>query len=246
MRLLNLNKRILIAKYINNKQSANRIARDMNCSSKTVLNYLRKYNIKIRNNSKAHIIHGKTLTVNYCLDCGKKINWQSKKCLSCSHKGIANASYKGGLPKCLNCGKELKNRKAFRCSSCAGKTRWQDKQYKERMVKNILKGNNIKQNKVEKVLDKLLNKVLLNNYKFVGDGKVIIDGFNPDFVNVNGQKKIIEMFGDYWHNLPTWKKRDKRRIKSYKKYGYNTLIIWQHELKDLIKLKHRILEFDKC
>ncbi len=31
--------------------------------------------------------------------------------------------------------------------------------------------------------------------------------------------------------------------KDYKKYGYKTLIIWQHELKDLNKLTKKVLRF---
>lgn len=35
----------------------------------------------------------------------------------------------------------------------------------------------------------------------------------------------------------------KKRIDLFKKYGYDTLVIWEHELKDLEKLKKRVLEF---
>jgi very-short-patch-repair endonuclease len=65
---------------------------------------------------------------------------------------------------------------------------------------------------------------LKNPNKFVGDRSLIIKGFNPDFINKK-QKKIIEMFGDYWHNLPDWRKRDKRKLRIYKKLGYKVLII---------------------
>ena len=57
------------------------------------------------------------------------------------------------------------------------------------------------------------------------------------------QKKIIEMYGDYWHNRPDWGKRDERRLKTYKKLGYQTLIIWEHELKDLEKLRTKVMRF---
>lgn len=35
-------------------------------------------------------------------------------------------------------------------------------------------------------------------FTFVGDGKVIIGGKNPDFINEKN-KKLIEVYGDYWH-----------------------------------------------
>ena len=91
----------------------------------------------------------------------------------------------------------------------------------------------------------MLNTLLPKEYKFVGDGKVFIANFVPDFINVNGQKKIIEIFGDYWHKRPEVIKRDKRRKIAYKKYGYKTLIVWEHELKDLEKLEKKIIEFSK-
>ena len=54
------------------------------------------------------------------------------------------------------------------------------------------------------------------------------------------------MFGDYWHNKSEVIKRDKSRIITYKKYVYKTLIIWEHELKNLDKVKNRILEFNNA
>ena len=44
-------------------------------------------------------------------------------------------------------------------------------------------------------------ELLKNNnleYDFVGDGKIMIGTKNPDFINIK-IKKIIEVFGDYWH-----------------------------------------------
>ncbi len=89
----------------------------------------------------------------------------------------------------------------------------------------------------------MLNKLSPKEYKFVGNGKIIIDRFNPDFINVNGQKKIIELYGDYWHKRPEVIKRDKKRIRIYKKYGYNTLVIWERELKDLEKVIAKVSKF---
>ncbi|KKM20140.1 hypothetical protein LCGC14_1648420, partial [marine sediment metagenome] len=105
-------------------------------------------------------------------------------------------------------------------------------------------------NKSEKVLRNLLSKTVSNKYKYVGNGKYWIINFNPDFININGQKKIIELYGCYWHKCPKCKFGNKRtidigRIKTYKKYGYQTLIVWEHELKNLDKVKTNILKFNK-
>ena len=113
------------------------------------------------------------------------------------------------------------------------------------MIKLLRKGLRVKPNKPEKVLKALLNILLPKEYKFVGDGEIILGGFNPDFINCNGQKKIIELYGDYWHNRKDAIKRDKLRLIAYKNYGYKTLIIWEHELKDLEKVNNKVLEFNR-
>ena len=102
---------------------------------------------------------------------------------------------------------------------------WQDEEF----AKWMFSKQNAKPNKVEKFLDKLLQENFPNQFKCTGDGKVWIEGFNPDFV-CNPSKKIIELYGDYWHNKPKAKEKDERRLKAYKKYGFKTLVIWQHEL----------------
>ena len=106
---------------------------------------------------------------------------------------------------------------------------------------------NLHPNKPEKIVDSVLTELKLP-YKFVGDGQIIIHGKCPDFINCNGQKKIIEVFGDYWH-------REKKNLKFhqtekgtrtiYRKYGYQTLVVWESELVNIEKVKEKILEFDK-
>jgi very-short-patch-repair endonuclease len=115
---------------------------------------------------------------------------------------------------------------------------------KERVITNTLKALRVPQNKAEKSLSNILMDLFGKSYKFVGNGKICIDGFFPDFINCNGQKKIIELYGDYWHNKTGMKERDKRRIKAYKKYGYRTLIVWEHELKSIDNLKKRLIEYN--
>ena len=111
-------------------------------------------------------------------------------------------------------------------------------------LRKRMKSNNISPNKPERKLNKLLQELFHRQYKFVGDGRVVIDGLCPDFININGQKKIIELYGDYWHSLPERKKVDARRIKAYAKFGYKTLVVWEHELKDLDTLREKILIFN--
>jgi len=114
---------------------------------------------------------------------------------------------------------------------------WQDPEF----VKKQMKARNVSQNKKEKYLEGILNKLYPKEYKFVGDGEVIIGGKCPDFININGQKKIIELFGDYWHRNDN----SQDRINLFKPYGYETLVIWEKELKDMDMLKFRIHKFHR-
>ena len=184
---------------------------------------------------------------NKCKVCGKEISYKSKKCKECYCKSLIDKhayNYKGGRPKCVDCGKLIWY--GFeRCQSCAQKLLWNNEKHRNKMIKLLRKGLRVKPNKPEKVLKALLNILLPKEYKFVGDGEIILGGFNPDFINCNGQKKIIELYGDYWHNRKDAIKRDKLRLIAYKNYGYKTLIIWEHELKDLEKVNNKVLEFNR-
>jgi len=63
-----------------------------------------------------------------------------------------------------------------------------------------------------------------NEWKYAGDGSLIIRGKCPDFVNVNGRKLIIEVFGDYWHSEERVGKNSKEhmqdRINIFSVVGY--------------------------
>jgi len=96
---------------------------------------------------------------------------------------------------------------------------------KEENVKNWLKACCANPNKSEKILGEILQQLAPNEYRF-NDGWLIIGGKVPDYPNCNGKKKLIELFGDYWHKdeNPT------ERINYFKQFGYDTLIIWESEL----------------
>lgn len=116
-------------------------------------------------------------------------------------------------------------------------TNWKDPEFASMMGKAW----RIKPNKPETVLLNLLNQLYPNEWKFTGDFSFTINGKCPDFVNCNGQKKIIELFGDYWHRNDT----PEDRAKIFEPFGYQTLVIWEHELKDIDRVKSRIHKFHR-
>lgn len=101
----------------------------------------------------------------------------------------------------------------------------------------------------EKQLYSLLNRLFPGEYKYVGDGDVWIGGKNPDFINVNGQKKIIELFGDYWHGqaVTGMSRRQHREERQalFATHGYQVLVIWQHELENRAKVKKKLKAFHR-
>jgi len=124
---------------------------------------------------------------------------------------------------------------------------WQNPEYRKRQLKAIIAGSHTKPNKSEKKLRRGLNHLFPGEYKYVGDGSILIGYKNPDFINVNSQKKIIELFGDYWHGEErtgrTKRQEENQRIKHFAKYGYKTLIIWESELENIKQLKEKLLKF---
>jgi len=120
--------------------------------------------------------------------------------------------------------------------------RWEDEDYRKNTLISQRKALTIKPNKPEQKLIRIVKKYSLP-FNYVGDGKIWFRGanhsFNPDFLSKN-PKHIIEVFGDYWYNLSNMKKRDKERVKTYTKYGYKTLIIWEHELNNPEKILNKI------
>lgn len=102
-------------------------------------------------------------------------------------------------------------------------------------------------NKIELRLLAFLNKLFPSEYKFVGNGEFILGGRCPDFMNVNGQKKLIEYDGEYWHKrkrIISERAADIERKKYFAKYGYKTCIVHERELlrKDK-RLESKLVKF---
>ena len=116
---------------------------------------------------------------------------------------------------------------------------WNSKDYRDSQRKKIIAAQHISPNKPEQVLQHLLDNRFPGDWKFVGDGSVVFNGYNPDFINVNGKKLIIELFGDYWHRGED----PADRAKLFEPFGFRTLVIWEHELKNMGKVEKRISSF---
>lgn len=100
-----LTKKLLIKEYLNNKKSATKIAKEINCGISTVNRYLKRNKIKIRTKSELmagknnpFYIDGRKTAKYFCIKCGAKITYEAwfngfKRCQSCANKGKNNPNY---------------------------------------------------------------------------------------------------------------------------------------------------------
>jgi len=105
------------------------------------------------------------------------------------------------------------------------KKKWKDKEWKEKQLEKMFKGMENRPTSLEKEMIDLIKR---NNlpYKYTGDGDFWIGKKNPDFVNINGEKKLIEIGCKYY------KKRSDGSVESYiknrsghfAKYGWKSYI----------------------
>lgn len=111
------------------------------------------------------------------------------------------------------------------------------------VLMKVIKGLRLRPTRPEKQLIDIFGRHNLP-FRYVGDGQVIISGLFPDFINVNGRKEIIELFGEYWHERatkPTQTEHGRGAI--FKGFGYRTLVIWTKELKDEERVVAKIKAF---
>lgn len=134
--------------------------------------------------------------------------------------------------------------------------RFQELNRNPSFIKKRITGLIKKPNKKELFLDSIIqsnfpNEFLLN----IPTNITIIGGMIPDWLNINGQKKVILHHGIYWHLSKIKKEKnkynltkqdiEKEDIKYYKKYGFDCLIIWEDELKDEFSLLKKLQNFVK-
>lgn len=117
------------------------------------------------------------------------------------------------------------------------KVAWSNPEWRDKVVKAQRLGCCVHPNKAETALLELLECEYPSEWEFVGNGSLIIGGKNPDFWN--GDHKLIEFYGNYWH-----KGEDPQdRIDLFEQYGFKTLVIWENELRCPDKVLKRVAGF---
>ena len=214
----------IIKRYISLLQTCKQIAKGYNISPQTIWRRLKKWGIKLKSPHRIRILFS-----NEELQKVKRMYLGGDGLYSIAkhfNRGI------GTIEKQLKKmdikistrfeGRKKQSKKALKL--------WQNLEYKEKRLQALFKSRKI--NKLEQSLDNLLQTHFPNEWKYVGNGQIFIARKVPDFLNINGKKKLIELFGNYWH-----KKEDEfKRKNHFAKYGFKTLIIWEDELKQQPKM----------
>ena len=198
-----------------------------------------------------------------CDKCGKirniRRNSYRSLCISCAEKkriGKNNPNWKGGKTKriCKECGKEFKiHPSAIKRGGgifCSPKCFFQSEEYREQMREAIKHRKFPKHHtKPEQIFKEICKKYDLP-FKYTGDNSFWIHNINPDFIECNGKKIVVEIFGDYWHSpLLNPKLREDRtlphRKKTLKQYGWKLIVFWESDLKRSDAEQFVLLELSK-
>jgi len=113
--------------------------------------------------------------------------------------------------------------------------------HKEEQLKKMMVGEHKKPNKLELRLIDLINRNGLQ-FQYVGNWELLVDGKCPDFASTNDRKQLVELFGDYWHTVKA-RETAEERVAYFKRFGYETLIIWEHDLRDENQIVQKIRGF---
>lgn len=112
---------------------------------------------------------------------------------------------------------------------------WGNPENRENRLRAIFAGCKLRPTSVERRFMEICEKYNLP-FRYCGDGSLLIGFKNPDFVESNGRKICLEVFGKYWHEPED----EGKRIKHFGKHGWKCLVIWEDELKDKDCVANRV------
>lgn len=105
---------------------------------------------------------------------------------------------------------------------------WEDNEFVEKMVKAWHKTPNNSEIQLYTVLEKYFP----GEWKYVGNYQVNVKRRFPDFIRINNEKQVIEMFGIHWHDPTYFPNRltEEELIEHYKINGYTCLVFWEYDV----------------
>jgi len=161
---------------------------------------------------------------------GHRCSEQTKQKISRANTGSKTIGY------CLTCNKKFLmtpheakvQRKKFCSLKCYGiylRKLWKSSETRDEMTKKLLFNTLKRPTSYEQKIIDLCHRSHLP-FKYVGNRQVIICYRNPDFIEINGKKLLIEIYDSYWHP----KNYEESRSKIFSKYGFKTLFLNEKDI----------------
>jgi len=203
------------------------------CPSK---DHQRYCSLKCKNLAMKEILKGKNK--------GRVMGKKQREKNSIAHKGLIPWNKGTPIKKfCQLCGKvyyvkaSRKDRTKYCSRHCANIVA----SHSPNRVASWVKSIHNRPNNLEKKIIAICKEYNLP-YVYVGSGDFILAGKNPDFLNTDGKKNLIEIFGDAFHQP----EEENQRYKLFSHYGFRTLVLWESKLKKLTPraIANKIREFD--
>jgi len=107
---------------------------------------------------------------------------------------------------------------------------------RSRRVNNRQRPTSLERKAIEIIIEKFGYK-----YRYVGDGRLIVNGRCPDFVHTFFKHKLIEVYGSYYHSET--KDKDAVRIKDLRSRGYKVLVLWDKDFNVESSLHKKLRKF---
>ena len=172
-------------------------------------------------------------TSRYCSDeCFDKSRFGSNNPIHrVKDRELANKHISDGLnnsekfQKAKNSDKKIANiKKALKNSTYVLSDETRQK-YRENALKTLKILQKKKSTKIERKTEDILKE-----YKVIYETQKSFLGITRVDFYIPGLNTIVYCDGDYWHNLPNYKIRDKRQNTLLRKAGYTVLRFWEHEI----------------
>lgn len=203
------------------------------------------------------------LIISICICCGKvrviENRFYYPRCKSCAMKGrqvseinrqkLSERMKGEGNP---NCGKKTwmygkhhsaEARRKMRAANKGQKNPHFGKKHTEAARKKMRQARRHQKLPKHHTKPELIFEAICKKYDlpfhYVGDSSLWIgknNKLNPDFIEANGKKICIEIFGDYWHSRLLNQKLPKQadryyRQRHYKKFKWASVFFWETDLK---------------
>lgn len=215
-----LTKKKLYDLYLCREKSSEDIAKMYGSSRQGVRSLLKKHGIARRSRKEARRLIGNK-RLNLKISRGVKRFYKEHP----EHRHVIGEKTKAAM----------QNPNIREKMSIIKKEQLKDPKYRQRNAEARFAACQLSPNKLEKRIISIINLGELP-FEFVGDGKVVLYGTVPDFIQCNGKKQIIEVFGDYWHrkgSKGSGVRSEAGRKSLYSKLGYTTLILWEHDIRKM-------------